>query len=118
MAATAIAVSFFVIIVAVAVSAGFRNAIRDGVAAMTGDVRIEPYVSRTSDEPVPMPAHLPCEEQLLSLPGVVGIQPVAVRAGIVNGVDEDGVSYLQPQGTATRAQAAAIIQRFDAWRLK
>ncbi len=42
----------------------------------------------------------------------------AVRAGIVNGVDVDGVSYLQPQGTATRAQAAAIIQRFDAWRLK
>ena len=42
----------------------------------------------------------------------------AVRAGIVNGVDENGVSYLQPQGTATRAQAAAIIQRFDAWRLK
>lgn len=87
MAATAIAVSFFVIIVAVAVSAGFRNAIRDGVAAMTGDVRIEPYVSRTSDEPVPMPAHLPCEEQLLSLPGVVGIQPVAVRAGIVKNGD-------------------------------
>ena len=87
MAATAIAVSFFVIIVAVAVSAGFRNAIRDGVAAMTGDVRIEPYVSRTSDEPVPMPAHLPCEAQLLSLPGVVGIQPVAVRAGIVKNGD-------------------------------
>ena len=43
----------------------------------------------------------------------------AVRAGIVTGVlGDDGVTYLQPQGTATRAQAAAIIQRFDAWRLK
>ena len=42
----------------------------------------------------------------------------AVRAKIVNGVlAEDGVTYLQPAGTATRAQAAAIIQRFDAWRL-
>ena len=42
----------------------------------------------------------------------------AIRAGIINGVDVDGVSYLQPLGTATRAQAAAIIQRFDSWRLK
>ena len=42
----------------------------------------------------------------------------AVAAGIINGVDVDGVSYLQPLGTATRAQAAAIIQRFDSWRLK
>lgn len=41
----------------------------------------------------------------------------AVRAGIVNGIEENGINYLQPQGTATRAQAAAIFQRFDAWRL-
>ena len=38
----------------------------------------------------------------------------AVNAGIINGSD----GYLLPQGTATRAQAAAIIQRFDAWRTK
>ncbi len=86
MAAVAIAVSFFIIIVAVAVSAGFRKSIRDGVAAMTGDVRIEPFVSG-SDEPVPMPAHLPSEEALLSIPGVVSIQPVAIRAGIVKSGD-------------------------------
>ena len=42
----------------------------------------------------------------------------AVAAQIINGVDVDGVALLQPQGTATRAQAAAIIQRFDTWRLK
>ena len=42
----------------------------------------------------------------------------AVNAKIINGVAEGGVNYLQPQGTATRAQAAAIIQRFDDWRLK
>ena len=105
-AATAIAVSFFVIIVAVAVSAGFRNAIRDGVAAMTGDVRIEPYASRTSDEPVPMPAHLPCEEQLLSLPGVVGIQPVAVRAGIVK--NGDIVHGIVVKGVAQPSDSIAL----------
>ena len=87
MAAIAIAVSFFIIIVAVAVSAGFRNVIRDGVAAMTGDVRIQPYVSGTGEDPVSMPAHLPSAEKLLALPGVVGIEPVAVRAGIVKNGD-------------------------------
>jgi len=85
-AAIAIAVSFFVIIVAVAVSAGFRKSVRDGVAAMTGDVRIMPYVSANGD-PVPIPAHLPSEEAILALPGVEAIQPVAVRAGIVKNGD-------------------------------
>ena len=42
----------------------------------------------------------------------------AIRAGIINGVDVEGIPCLQPQGYATRAQAAAIIQRFDNWRLK
>ena len=78
----AIAVSFLVIIVAVAVSSGFRHAIREGVAAMTGDIRITPYVTGDG-EPAPMPLHLPSEEALLSLPGVQGIQPSVVRAGIV-----------------------------------
>lgn len=87
MAAVAIAVSFFIIIVAVAVSAGFRNAIRSGVAAMTGDVRIEPYTSGTGSDPVSMPADLPSLEEIRALPGVVDITPVAVRAGIVKNGD-------------------------------
>ena len=37
MAVTAIAISFFVIILAVAISAGFRREIRGGVSAVTGD---------------------------------------------------------------------------------
>lgn len=87
MAAIAIAVSFFIIIVAVAVSAGFRNVIREGVAAMAGDVRIQPYVSAAGEDPVSMPLHLPSQDKLLALPGVAGIEPVAVRAGIVKNGD-------------------------------
>ena len=103
MAAVAIAVSFFIIIVAVAVSAGFRKSIRDGVAALTGDVRIQPFVSG-SDEPVPMLARLPSEEALLALPGVVSIQPAAIRAGIVksgdiiHGVVVKGVADIDASG--------------------
>ena len=90
-AAVATAVSFFVIIVAVAVSSGFRHSIRDGVAAMTGDIRITPYVSGGQD-PVPMPRHLPSEDKILAIPGVTGIVPVVSRAGIVkNGEIVHGV---------------------------
>ena len=38
MAVVAIAISFFVIILAVAISAGFRREIRGGVSAVTGDI--------------------------------------------------------------------------------
>jgi len=81
-AAVATAVSFFVIIVAVAVSSGFRHSIRDGVAAMTGDIYITPYVSGSGD-PTPMPRHLSSEEKILSVPGVTKIIPSVTRAGIV-----------------------------------
>jgi lipoprotein-releasing system permease protein len=90
-AAVAIAVSFFVIIVAVAVSSGFRHQIRKGVAAMAGDVTISPFPSGTND-PESLPVHLPEEDAIRALPGVVDIKPVAVRAGIVkNGETVHGV---------------------------
>jgi len=90
-AAVAIAVSFFVIIVAVAVSSGFRHQIREGVAAMAGDVTISPFPSGTND-PESLPVHLPEEDAIRALPGVVDIKPVAVRAGIVkNGETVHGV---------------------------
>ena len=85
-AATAIAVSFLVIIVAVSVSSGFREAVRGGIAALTGDIRIAPSSSIVT-EGAPVPAHLPSEEAILALPGVQSIRPVAVRAGIVRSGD-------------------------------
>lgn len=85
-AAVAIAVSFLVIIVAVAVSSGFRHQIREGVAAMTGDIRITPFTSG-SEDPVPMPLHLEQEEAVKALPGVASLEPSVVRAGIVKNGD-------------------------------
>ena len=87
LAAVAIAVSFFVIIVAVAVSGGFRSAVREGVSALSGDVRIEPYASTVGADPTPMPLHLPSEDAIRALPGVVDIQPAAIRPGIVKSGD-------------------------------
>ncbi len=36
----------------------------------------------------------------------------AVAEGLINGSQENGVAYLQPQGDATRAQVATILMRF------
>ena len=86
LAAASIAVSFLVIIVAVAVSSGFSQSVRDGVARLTGDIRIAPS-SAVAAEGDPVPVHLPSEEAILGIPGVQSIRPVAVRAGIVRSGD-------------------------------
>jgi lipoprotein-releasing system permease protein len=112
-AAVAIAVSFFVIIVAVAVSSGFRHEIREGVAAMAGDVTISPFASGTGD-PESLPVHLPEEGAIRALPGVVDIQPVAVRAGIVkNGETVHGVIVKGIPGTDRPSLEVSIPQRLS-----
>ena len=86
LAAVAIAVSFFVMIVSVAVSSGFRAAIRDGVAAMVGDIRIQPQ-DRSLGDMASMPRNLPSETTILSVPGIKGIRPVVLRSGVVKDGD-------------------------------
>lgn len=82
-AAAAIAVSFLVIILAVAISSGFRHAIREGVATMTGDIRI----TANSAEAAPLPVRLPSEDAIRALPGVEKLTPVVIRQGIVRSGD-------------------------------
>jgi hypothetical protein len=36
----------------------------------------------------------------------------AVGQGLISGIDKNGVKDLAPQGNASRAQVAAILQRF------
>lgn len=81
-AATAVAVSFFVIIVAVAVSSGFRHEVRKGVAALSGDIRIVPFTGADAD-PVPMSSGLSQLDDILAIPGVKEVTPSVQRPGIV-----------------------------------
>lgn len=89
-----IAVSFFVMIVAVAVSTGFRDAVRDGISSVSGDVMIAPadlgYM--TGSSPIERnPAYLPKVEAEKC---VESVNPVAYRAGIVkNGDRIQGVLF-------------------------
>ncbi|MBR6932151.1 MAG: ABC transporter permease [Bacteroidales bacterium] len=86
-AAVSIAVSFFVMILAVTISSGFRHAVRDGVAAITGDIQISSIHSAGLMGENPIPASLSEGSGVASLPGVAGIDPVAFRAGIVRSGD-------------------------------
>ena len=82
-AVAATAISFFVIIIAVSVSAGFREEIRDGVAEITGDIVISDRGANyfSGSEPISSePSFLP---DILSLKGVREVNPVICRTGIV-----------------------------------
>ena len=89
-----IAVSYLVMIIAVAVSSGFRNEIRAGLSAVAGDVRLTPPDLNVLDESRPIerqPAYL---QHVEALDGVNEVVPVIYRAGIVkNGESVHGVMF-------------------------
>lgn len=81
LAMVAIAVSFFVMILSLAVSGGFRHEIRSGVSRIAGDIQV-----RGTTEPIDI--HPSYYGQLEALEGLESITPVVWRPGIVKG-DED-----------------------------
>ena len=89
-----IAVASFVIIIAVAVSGGFRHELRKGVASLAGDILItSPYMNFIGeDHPVTLGEEL--ETAIGSMPGVDHIVPAVYRAGIIkSGSNIHGVVF-------------------------
>lgn len=80
---TCIAVSFLVMIIAVAVASGYRHEVRSAISSVSGDVMITSPYGNTLDSDRPIdkaPAYLPYIEQL---DFVESINSVAYRAAIV-----------------------------------
>ena len=80
---SSVAVSFFVIIIAVAVSSGFRHEIRTGLSVVTGDVQLTHPNMNILEEDNPVntsPSYMPVIEELDEVEEVV---PVVYRAAIV-----------------------------------
>lgn len=78
-----IAIASFIIIIAVAVSSGFRYELRNGIAGISGDIQLtSPYMNLIGeDNPVSRhPSFLP---GLDSMECVESVKPVVYRAGIV-----------------------------------
>ena len=109
MAVVAIAISFFVIIIAVAISAGFRREIRGGVSAVTGDVLLTDAAADLTGgaDPVRTPS---CLKDLEGVRGVESIEPVVYGAGILRfGDDIQGVMF-----KGTQADTASMGVRVPA----
>ena len=82
-AMASVAVSFLVMIIAVAVSSGFRNEIRNGLSSISGDIQLTPPNLNVLDSSRPIerdPAYLPYLEDV---DGVKAVVPAIYRAGIV-----------------------------------
>ena len=82
-----IAVSFFVIIVAVSVSSGFRHEIRSGISSICGDLQILPDDMNYVGNQRPVSDSASWLRGVRSLPGVVSVSPAVYKAGIVKSGD-------------------------------
>lgn len=78
-----VAVSFLVMIVAVAVSSGFRRDIRKGIAAVSGDVQLLPLNSDLVSGGSPVERHPAFLPRVDSLPFVEKVVPAVYRVGII-----------------------------------
>lgn len=101
-----IAVSYLVMIIAVAVSSGFRQEIRSGISSVTGDVRLTPPDLNVVDENAPVeryPAYLPYVEDV---EGVESVLPVIYRAGIIK--NEDNIHGVIFKGVQDMPDSVAL----------
>ena len=80
---TSIAVSFLVMIIAVAISSGFRHEIRSGISSVSGDIQLLPLNMNLMDETSPVESDASYLPYLKEIAGVDKVIPVIYRAGIV-----------------------------------
>ena len=82
-AMTAIAISYFVMIIAVAVSSGFRQEIRNELSGISGDVQLTPPNLNILDNTKPIESDASYLPEVQKTDGVEAIIPVVYRAGII-----------------------------------
>ena len=78
-----IAISYLIMIIAVAVSSGFREEIRDGISDMAGDVQLMPADMNFISDSSPISSSLDYLTDIEELPEVRDIVPAIYRAGII-----------------------------------
>ncbi len=82
-AMVSIAISFLVMIIAVSVSSGFREEIRDGISDLTGDVQLMPVDMNYINESSSISSSPSFLGEIESMPEVGSIIPAVYRAGII-----------------------------------
>lgn len=88
----AVALSLCIMIITVAIIAGFKSEISSKVYGMGGHLQITNYDSNTSFESTPIYSDADCFDSLRAMPEVERIQMFATKAGIIKtGSDIEGV---------------------------
>lgn len=87
MAMVSISVSFLVMIIAVAVSSGFRHEIRDGISSVSGDVQLVSADMNWIGESSPVSRTPSWLDRIRSMPEVGEVSPAVYRAGILKSGD-------------------------------
>lgn len=87
MAMVSISVSFLVMIIAVAVSSGFRHEIRDGISSVSGDVQLVSAEMNWIGESSPVSRTPSWLDRIRSMPEVGEVSPAVYRAGILKSGD-------------------------------
>lgn len=107
-----IAISYIIMIVAVAVSSGFRSEVRDALSQMGGDIQLCPSNLNFLDEAQPINSNPSYLSQLRELKQVESVQPAVYRAGIMKvGENIHGVLIKGVQTDDTTALAVSIPRR-------
>ncbi len=89
-----IAISFLIIIIAVAVFSGFRDELRNGISDLAGDVQLMPSDMNYVNEESPISSRPSYLGEIEKLPEVDKVVPAVYRAGVVkNGEDIHGVLF-------------------------
>ena len=109
-AMASIAISFFIIIIAVSISSGFRTDIRDGISKLTGDIQLMREDMNYVSEDSSIPADPSFKRLIDSLPGVKSISPAVYRAGIIKKDDNiHGVVFKGVQREASDTSRLSIL---------
>lgn len=107
-----VTVSYLVMIIALAVSSGFRQEIRSGLSSICGDIQLVPQNTDPFEGQAPMsasPTYLP---EIRDIEGVADIRPVVYRAGIVKNEGKiHGVVFKGQQSDDTTTLGVSVPRR-------
>lgn len=111
----AIAISFMVVIIAVAVSSGFRHEVRKGISAVAGDVLLTTPDVNYLDETSPLKTDQSYIPYIEELEAVERVEPVICRAGITR--HDDDIYGVLVKGVEGGVERATGIEINDTLRL-
>lgn len=107
-----IAISFLVMIIAVAVSSGFRNEIRKGLSSISGDIQLTPPNLNVLDNSRPIERETSYLPYVKDVKGVKSVDPVIYRAGIIKQADNiHGVLFKGIEGGVDSVALAVSIPK-------